>query len=366
MKAEAASALPARTRVFMLEKESTADGVEMVVFMSVAKRVEEALVCARGLRLIRPLEWRLLPTRWTMDINGSVAFVAVVDSGSFAAAARELGVPRSTVSARVAALEARLGVRLLRRSTRQVALTEDGEVWYASVGRAIATLREAEHRGLAGGATLSGTIRLSVPLDFPDTVLADAIAAFLDAHARVRVEVHASNDVVNFVSDRFDLAIRGGKPGGNDAVARRIAGFRLASFASPAWLTRHAGTNTLSDGNAPESNAMGSASHSSLAFATGTNRTGGAQSSVKANSFGLLKQLAIRGLGVAMLPEHLCADALAAGTLVEIDAPLQAAAAKGLYLVYPSHGDMNPRVRTFARYLGDALEQLTVTSRSAC
>jgi len=300
-----------------------------------------------------------------MDINGSLAFVAVVDSGSFAAAARELGLPRSTVSARVAALEARLGVRLLRRSTRQLGLTEDGEDWYASVGAAIATLRDAEQRGLAQGATLSGTIRLSVPLDFPDAVLADAIAAFLGAHTRVRVEVHASNDVVDFVSDRFDLAIRGGKPGGNDVVVRRIAGFRLAAFASTTWLARRAGTNVLSDGDAPERKATvpGSfASHSSLAFATGTNRTAGAHASVKSNSFGLLKQLAIRGAGVATLPAHLCADALAAGTLVEIDAPVPADAQQGLYLVYPSRGDMSARVRAFARYLGDALEQLTAAS----
>ncbi|WP_176059548.1 LysR family transcriptional regulator [Paraburkholderia sp. BCC1876] len=304
-----------------------------------------------------------------MDINGSLAFVTVVDSGSFAAAARELGLPRSTVSARVAALEARLGVRLLRRSTRQLALTEDGEVWYASVGGAIAMLRDAEQRGLAEGATLSGTIRLSVPLDFPDTVLADAITAFVGAHSRVCVEVHASNDVVDFVSDRFDLAIRGGKPGGNDAVARRIAGFRMALFASPAWLAQRAGTNPFPDGDAPErkSIAPGSfAPHSSLAFATGTNRTAGAYTSVKSNSFGLLKQLAIRGAGVATLPAHLCADALSAGTLVEIDAPVHATAQLGLYLVYPSRSDMSARVRAFAGYLGDALEQLTAASRSAC
>ncbi|MEQ0777498.1 LysR family transcriptional regulator [Paraburkholderia tropica] len=353
----------------MLEKESEADGVKMAVFMSVAKRVEEASVCASWAPSIRPLEWRLLPTRWTMDINGSLAFVAVVDCGSFAGAARELGVPRSTVSARVAALEARLGVRLLRRSTRRLALTDDGEAWYASVGGAIATLRDAERCGLAEGATLSGTIRLSVPLDFPDAVLADAIAAFLDAHPRVRVEVHASNDVVDFVSDKFDLAIRGGKPGGNDSVARRIAGFRMAGFASPAWLAQHARKSALDAGDTPERTvtAPGSyASHSSLAFSTRADRTGGTQASVKANSFGLLKQLAIRGTGVATLPAHLCVDALAAGTLVEIDAPVQAAAQQGLYLVYPSRGDMSARVRAFAQHLGDALEQLTAASQSVC
>ncbi|WP_322069635.1 LysR family transcriptional regulator [Paraburkholderia bannensis] len=294
-----------------------------------------------------------------MDINGSLAFVAVVDCGSFAAAARELGVPRSTVSARVAALEARLGVRLLRRSTRRLALTDEGEAWYASVGGAIATLREAENRGLAESATLSGTIRLSVPLDFPDCVLADAIAAFVEAHARVRVEVHASNSIVDFIDDRFDIAIRGGNPGGNDAVARRIAGFRMALFASPTWLAQRegaSGNDNARDHNATTPDAF--VSHSSLAFSPHADRSEYAGARVQANSFGLLMQLAIRGAGVATLPAHLCADAVAAGTLVEIDSPAQAASQQGLYLVYPSRADMSARVRAFAQYLGDALERL--------
>lgn len=304
-----------------------------------------------------------------MDINGSLAFVAVADCGSFAAAARELGVPRSTVSARVAALEARLGVRLLRRSTRRIALTDEGEAWHASVAGAIATLRDAEQRGLTRGATLSGTIRLSVPLDFPDTVLADAIAAFLDSHPRVRVEVHASNDVVDFVGDKFDLAIRGGKPGGNDAVARRIASFRMAAFASPAWLAKRARTTATDDGDRPDRTATvpdSFAQFDSLAFSSHADRTAGAHARVVANNFGLLKQMAIRGRGAAMLPAHLCADALAAGTLVEIAPPVQGAAQQGLYLVYPSRGDMSARARAFAQHLGDTLERNAVASQNTC
>ncbi|MBB3005027.1 DNA-binding transcriptional LysR family regulator [Paraburkholderia tropica] len=295
-----------------------------------------------------------------MDINGSLAFVAVVDCGSFAAAARELGVPRSTVSARVAALEARLGVRLLRRSTRRIALTDEGEAWHASVASAIATLRAAEQRGLTRGEKLSGTIRLSVPLDFPDTVLADAISAFLDSHPRVRVEVHATNEVVDFVGDKFDLAIRGGKPGSSDAVARRIASFRMAAFASPAWLARR-GVGDRADHamSVPDSFAQ----LDLLAFSPSDDRTAGAQARGVANSFGLLKQMAIRGRGVATLPAHLCADAIAAGTLVEIDPPLQDATQQGLYLVYPSRGDMSARARAFAQHLGDTLERNAVAGR---
>lgn len=82
-----------------------------------------------------------------------------------------------------------------------------------------------------------------------------------------------------------------------------------------------------------------------------------------ANSFGLLKQMAIRGRGVATLPAHLCADAIAAGTLVEIDPPLQDATQQGLYLVYPSRGDMSARARAFAQHLGDTLERNAVAGR---
>ncbi|NIE65348.1 LysR family transcriptional regulator [Burkholderia sp. Ax-1719] len=268
-----------------------------------------------------------------MDINGCLAFTAVVESGSFAAAARELGLPRSTVSARVAALETRLGVRLLRRSTRHIALTDDGEAWYASVGGAIATLREAERRGIAGAGVLSGTIRLSTPIDFSEALLAEAIATFIAAHPHVRIDVQMSNDVVDFVSGNVDLAIRGGAPGGNEAVARRIAGFRFGRYASPS----HHGTNTL-------------------AFAAHLPRAKGSAAHVQTNSFALLKQLAIRGAGVAVLPAHLCTDALASGQLIEIDAENSDAEEIGLFIVYPSRRDMSTRVRAFAQHLTATLE----------
>lgn len=271
-----------------------------------------------------------------MDINGCLAFAAVVESGSFAAAARELGLPRSTVSARVAALEARLGVRLLRRSTRSVALTDDGEAWYASVGGAIATLREAERRGLPGARALSGTIRLSAPLDFPEALLAEAIATFLAAHPHVRIDVHLGNEVVDFVSGNVDLAIRGGAPGGNEAVARRIAGFRFGRFASPS--------------TAAQSPA------DTLAFATQLPKANGSAARVQANSFALLKQLAIHGAGVAELPAHLCADALASGQLIEMGTSAGEAQEVGLFIVYPSRRDMSARVRAFAQHLIATLE----------
>jgi DNA-binding transcriptional LysR family regulator len=295
-----------------------------------------------------------------MDINGCLAFAAVVESGSFAAAARELGVPRSTVSARVAALETRLGARLLRRSTRSLALTAEGETWYASVGGAIATLREAERSGLPNGDVLSGTIRVSVPLDFPEALLAEAVASFLATHARVRIDVHVSNAIVDFVSGQFDLAIRGGAPGSNEAVARRIAGFTIRRYASPAYLAAHANCDTLAfvthlPGTGHEAGLRVDVAPSA-ALARQLPGTTTQTARVQVNSFALLRQLALRGAGVAALPSHLCEDDVARGTLIEVKTGGEAAEETGLFIVYPSRRDMSARVRAFAHHLAETLE----------
>jgi DNA-binding transcriptional LysR family regulator len=281
---------------------------------------------------------------WTMDINGCLAFVAVIEHGSFAAAARELGLPRSTVSARVAALETRLGKRLLRRTTRQVAPTAEGEAWYATVAEAIRTLREADRRGLAGHAALSGTIRLSVPLDFPDTLLSRAITAFLAQHPLVQIDVHVGNEVVDFAGGNFDLAVRSGRPGGEEAVARRITGFRFGTFASPDWLAVHP----------PRTERLAFAASFSERARGGGTLAGDVR--VRATSFALLRQLAIDGAGVAVLPLHLCAEAVAAGQLVQIDATDGAALEPDLFIVYPSRRDMSARARAFAQHLAATIE----------
>lgn len=297
-----------------------------------------------------------------MDINAIMAFVTVVECGSFSAAARALDMPRSTVGARVAALEDRLGARLLRRTTRRVALTDDGRRYYDTVAEAITTLRRADQAGVAGADTLAGSIRMSVPLDLPVAPLSHAMTAFLRQHPRVRFDVRVDNTPADFVEDNIDLAIRGGDPGGQHVVVRRIARFRLATFASPALMAASSG------GSAPQP--------SSLQFST-TGRvraphpgsplapTTGTAPVVTTNSFALLLQLAVDGAGSALLPTHLCAHDVATGKLVALEAldtqhaPEARAIDADLFLVYPSRGDMLPRVRAFAEVLLTSLANVS-------
>ncbi|MFK0378186.1 LysR family transcriptional regulator [Pandoraea sp. NPDC090278] len=289
-----------------------------------------------------------------MDLNATLAFVTVVECGSFSAAARTLEIPRSTVSARVASLEAHLGVLLLRRSTRRMALTDDGRNYFDRAAPAIRTLREAEQfdaTDVTGRRPLSGSIRLGVPFDFPFDALSQAIATFREAHPRVRFDVLVDDSVSNFVDDNLDMAIRGGQPGGDHVVARRIATFGFARFASsvfgpgrgkrvskniPALVFKPRGAPAMS----PRSAAL-IATQADYAVAT--------------NSFALLRQLALHGAGAAVLPAHLCDADVASGKLVDLpvgDVDTQV----GLYLVYPSRRALTPKVKAFSDHLLNVIE----------
>lgn len=294
-----------------------------------------------------------------MDLNTTLAFVTVVECESFSAAARTLEIPRSTVSARVAALEAHLGTVLLRRTTRRIALTDDGRDYYERVAPAITALREAEHHGGPGTTALTGSIRMSVPFDFPFDVLSEAIATFREAHPQIRFDVVVDDSVSDFVDQNLDMVIRGGHPGGDHVIARRIASFRFAKFASPAFgVSRKRATPDV-----PQLAFKSRAAPAALAaLPRSTALSPPAHYAVATNSFALLKQLALRGAGAAVLPEHTCETEVTRGELVRY--PLDTANAKsssgasqaGLYLVYPSRRELSPRVKAFSDHLVSTLE----------
>jgi len=302
-----------------------------------------------------------------MDLNTTLAFVTVVECESFSAAARTLEIPRSTVSARVAALEAHLGTVLLRRTTRRIALTDDGRDYFERVAPAIAALREAAHFGAARATVLTGSIRMSVPFDFPFDALSEAITTFRASHPQVRFDVVVDDSVSDFVDDNLDMAIRGGHPGGDHVIARRIANFRFAKFASPAFgVSRKHATPDV-----PQLAFKSRASPTALAAsARSTALSPPAHYAVATNSFALLKQLALRGAGAAVLPEHICEAGLTRGELVRY--PLDTANAKssadasqaGLYLVYPSRRELSARVKAFSDHLVATLENAAHASVS--
>jgi DNA-binding transcriptional LysR family regulator len=173
-----------------------------------------------------------------VDLNRIATFVRVVDEQSFTAAAKTLGLPKSSVSRSVAALEAEVGVRLLVRTTRKLALTDAGRAFYERARDAVAGLEEATAAVADMGREPRGTVRLTAPADLGQQLLPDVVARFTRKHPHIRLEVVLTGRVVDMVEEGFDLAVRAARLDDSSLVARRLGSGALGLFASSAYLRR--------------------------------------------------------------------------------------------------------------------------------
>ena len=165
-------------------------------------------------------------------------FVQVVDTGSFVGAAEPLDMSKAAVSRYVADLEARLGVRLLHRTTRRLSLTEDGEVFYLRCKELLGGLDAAEAEVTARSGDAIGQLRVNAPVSFGILYLAPVWAAFKARHPQVSFDVTLSDRVVDIVEEGFDLAIRITQLQNTSLISRRLASTRMVLCASPTYLAR--------------------------------------------------------------------------------------------------------------------------------
>ena len=292
-----------------------------------------------------------------LDLNQMALFVHVVQAGSFAEAARRLGLPPTTLSRQVAQLEDSLQARLLQRTTRKLSLTDAGRTLYDRCAVQIEALTEAAD-ALSGDP--KGRIRVAAPADFFDYFQMDWLAEFLERYPAVQVEFVLSNGMADFVDEGIDLAFRGsGDLPDSSLVARKLASSYLALAASPVYLAARGTPRTVED----------LADHDCIRPAkqgpSGTWRLGNAQGSTQvqvsgrfaANTGQAKVKAAIAGLGICLQPIGALRNALASGELVQV-LPGVASAAAGLYVVYPSRRHV-PRAVT--AFVDMTLERLAAT-----
>ena len=287
-----------------------------------------------------------------MDLNQTRVFVEVVRAGGFAAAARRLGLPKSTISARVQALEARLGAQLLKRSTRHLALTSEGSAYFEQVASAVDTLVDAEAASTAEKGVLSGKIRFTAPLEFPRDALTFALSTFTQRHPHIQFEVTLTNQPLDLVTENIDLALRGGDPGGSGHVIRKVGQIAWGLYASPEYLERCGRPGTLDDLAKHDLLLFTSPSQSRILRAA--EPLHGNEPRIACDNFAFLRRLAVKGAGVAALPEPLVARDVERGRLERVLHTWTGEPAT-LYIVFPSRRDMTPRVKAFADHLVEAL-----------
>ena len=285
------------------------------------------------------------------DLNAVQTFAKVVELGSFREAARRLGLPKSTVSRRVADLEERLGTRLLERTTRSMRLTDLGATYLQRIAPAIDAMVDAERSLEELQAEPRGTRRLSVPVSFGHLFLGDILAGFLAAHPKVHVVAELSDRVVDLVDERFDVAIRAGELPDSSLVARKIGHGPLATFASPSYLAAR-GTPKRPEALADhDCLVFGTTPKTTWMFGIGRKRIAVKVSGrLEVNSFHTLCTLAAAGHGIARMAEYLGAEEVRRGRLVTI-LDRFAPPPVPLHLVYPSSRSISASLRAFVEFV---------------
>lgn len=292
------------------------------------------------------------------NLNDILVFLAVVDAGSFIAGGRALGLTRSAAGKAVARLEDRLGVRLLNRSTRALSLTDEGRSFHAQGAEILAAIDNAESSVAAGGGTPRGTLRVTVPDAFGRLVVAPLLRQYLEAWPEVQVEVNFTDRLVDLVEEGFDLALRiGAADLDASLVSRVVASYRPFLCASPAYLARH-GEPTHPDDLARHDcllfSSRGRRQAWRLRGPDGQWAKAEGRSRLRMDSGEAIRDAAVAGLGIGLLPAFLVEGDLAAGRLQAVLPAADLGEVK-IVAIYPTRRHLEPRVRRFIDLLVQAL-----------
>lgn len=290
------------------------------------------------------------------------AFCLVASNGGFSAAARQLGVATSSVTRLVDSLEQRLAAPLLNRSTRSITLTDSGRAYFEHATQILAALDEADDAAAGRDAEPAGVLRIAAPVTLAIRYIAPLLPALAQRYPRLELDLRLSDALTNMVDEAIDVAIRIGNPQQQpNLIARKLAGHQRHIVASPAYLAAHGAPQ------APEELAR----HNCLLFAYDSQRASwrlrreGLATEVEVggklqvNNAEMLRQAALGGLGLALLPGWLIQQDLDAGALVTVLADYQANPGDmdvGIYAVYPANRRGAAKIRAFTDMLAATLE----------
>ena len=291
-----------------------------------------------------------------MDLNDIVVFTKVVETKSFTGAAEQLGLPKSTVSRRLAQLEERLGVRLVQRTTRKLALTEIGEAYYARCARIVQDVAAAEQVVTDMQATPRGRLRITAPIDLSHRWIGGIAAAFCADHADITVELDATDRVVDLIEESFDVAVRFGQLAESTLIARKLCTIAMVLVASPSYLARR-GTPATADELEAHDQLLFTPSPRNRSW---TNVPGDASVEIagparfSSNNYGAVRDIAVAGGGIALLSDFMISDDIRSGVLVPV-LPAWGTRPLDVHAVYAARTNLPPRLSLFLEHLARSL-----------
>jgi DNA-binding transcriptional LysR family regulator len=284
-------------------------------------------------------------------------FLRVVESGNFSDAARLLRMNPSTVSKLIARIEERLGVRLLKRSTRRLSLTAEGQIYHERSQGLLGELDEVERELSQGAASTGGTVRVNASVAFGVLAVEPQLPAFWQAYPNIVVDLSLSDEIVDLYLDRTDVAFRVGRLADSGLMARRVGAARRKIVASPAYLKRNGTPRTADD----------LAQHNCLGFnfrraapvwplkESGRIVDRAVNGSLLANNGETVRRMAVAGVGLARLGDYHARADLAAGRLVEVLSDV-ISDEEEIHAVYVGGARLPQRVRVFLDFIVPRLQ----------
>ncbi|NGY06850.1 LysR family transcriptional regulator [Solimonas terrae] len=278
-------------------------------------------------------------------------FVQTVDSGSFTAAGEKLGLSKQFVSRRLAALEARLGVRLLIRTTRSLRTTALGMSYHEQASRLVQEVDAAEQSITRQNRAPRGRLRITAPMSFGTMILSPALPRFIEAHPQLSVELQLNDRSVDLVGEGYDAGVRIGTLPDSSMIAHRVAEMDMLVCCSPGYRQRRGTPQTPADLREHDCLPYGHAPKVAWNFLQhGKPRAVAINGRLCANNGELLRDAACAGLGLTQLPAFIVAAQLQNGELISVlddcrPPPL------GVHVIYPGHRQSSLAVQAFADFL---------------
>lgn len=282
-----------------------------------------------------------------MALEDIEVFIEVVDAKSFSRAAKRLGMPTSTVSAKMARLEETLGITLIQRTTRQMSVTPEGKTYYEYCSRALAELTEAKRALAQATQEPEGKLKLSAPADIAQVVLAPIIESYLARYPRVSVELIVTNRKVDLIGEGIDLAVRIGNLTSSSLIARKFFDARVGLWASESYLKRHGVPNTIADLAQHEMIEMTLArGEVKLQDKNGTAADLNFSGRLATDDMQNCRTLIETGAGIGPLADFIGESTSGLSQLVRV-MPDLASAPTSAYFIYPTQRFVPPKVRAF-------------------
>jgi len=289
-----------------------------------------------------------------LRLEAAAAFVAIAETGSITAAARRLALSKSAVSERLTELEHALGAKLVSRTSRRLSLTEDGSIFYERAKRIVHAVNDlaaeiAERRG-----ALTGPLRISAPVSFGCLHLGPALIGFLAKNPKIELTLDLDDHFVNLTADGYDAIIRHGPIDDDRVIVKRLADSKRLLVGSPGYLARRGEPKSVRDLERHDGIIYSNRGAADWRFRTGRHlATVRPHTALRVNNGLLMRDAAIAGLGLALLPSFFLQGALKAGKLKVVDMGAEPEGAT-IYIAYPEHHRASGKIRALTAWLQQA------------